>query len=361
MLRVKNYCRLPIMVTGTTNIKNMKKKTIAFLYNVRHHYPDPKDYRNQLEADFDDPETTKTQIKHLINCGYEVIPIEADDKAYSKLSKLKGKIYLVFNVAEGIWGKDREAQLPAILEMLQIPYTGCGPLTEGLVLNKAKTKDILIAKNIPTLAYQLFASGNEPINKKLKFPLIIKPVAQGSSAGITNQSVVYNELTLRHQVKKTIKNFSQQAIVESFITGREFSVAMIGNPPMVLPIIESDHSLLPKKYLPFDSLEVKWIFEEENDNNYLICPAKISRSLKKEITKMCLNTWTALDILDWCRIDIRCDDKERPYILEVNSPPGILPPEVSTTSYFPLASRNADMDYEQMLKLIINTALERYH
>ena len=338
----------------------MKKKTIGFLYNVRHHYPDPKDYRNQLEADFDDPVTTKNQIEHLKNCGYKVIPIEADDKAYLKLYRLKDKIDLVFNVAEGIWGKDREAQLPAILEMLQIPYTGSGPLVEGLILNKAKTKDILMSKNISTLIYQLFTSGDELINKKLKFPLIVKPVAQGSSAGITNKSVVYDELTLRHQVKKTIKNFSQPAIVESFITGREFSVAMVGNPPRILPVIESDHSLLPKKYLPFDSLEVKWIFEEESDNNYLVCPARISTGLKKKITKISYDTWEALDILDWCRIDIRCDSKENPYVLEVNSPPGILPPEVSTTSYFPLASKNAGMDYEQLLKLIINTALERY-
>lgn len=338
----------------------MKKKTIGFLYNVRHHYPDPQDFRNQLEADFDDPQTTKNQIKHLKNCGYEVIPIEADDKAYLKLYKLKDKIDLVFNLAEGIFGKDREAQLPAILEMLQIPYTGCGPLTEGLVLNKAKTKDILISKNIPTLIYQLFTGGEEPINKKLRFPLIVKPVAQGSSAGITNKSVVYDESSLRRQLKKIIKNFDQPAIVEPFLIGREFSVALIGNPPRALPIIESDHTKLPKKYLPFDSLEVKWIFEEENNNDYLTCPAKLSSKLKNKIEKICFAAWQALGILDWCRIDIRCDSQENPYVLEVNCPPGILPPEVSTTSYFPLASKNAGMDYEQLLELIINTALERY-
>lgn len=348
------------MATVTTDIKNMKKQTIAFLYNIRHNYPDPKDYRNQLEADFDDPETTKNQIKHLKNCGYEVISIEANDKAYLKLLKLRDKIDLVFNVSEGIWGKDRESQIPAILEMLQIPYTGCGPLTEGLVLNKAKTKDILLAKNISTLTYQLFINGDEPINKKLKYPLIVKPLSQGSSAGITNKSVVYDELSLRHQVKKTIKNFNQPSIVEPFLIGREFSVALIGNPPKILPIIESDHTKLPKKYLPFDSLEVKWIFEEENNNDYLTCPAKINFQLKNQIEKICFDAWNALDILDWCRIDIRCDDKENPYVLEVNSPPGILPPEVSTTSYFPLTARTMGINYEEMLKLIINTALERY-
>lgn len=338
----------------------MKKLTIGFLYNVRHHYPNPQDFRIQLEADFDDPETTKNQIKHLQNCGYQVIPIEADEKAYFKLAKNKKKIDLAFNLAEGLYGKDREAHLPAILEMLKIPYTGSSPLTEGLVLDKAKTKDILISKKISTLNYQLFFSGEEPLDKKLQFPLIIKPMAQGSSAGITNKSVIYNERSLRFQVKKMIKAFQQPALVESFLAGREFSVAMLGNPPKILPVIESDHSILPKKYLPLDSLEVKWIFEEENNSNYLTCPAKLDPLLKKKIEKICLDTWNALNILDWCRIDIRCDEKENPYVLEVNSPPGILPPEVSTTSYFPLAARSAGMSYEQLLQTIINTAFERY-
>lgn len=335
-------------------------KTIAFLYNIRHQYPDPQDYRIQLEADFDDPQTTKAQIKHLANCGFKVLPIEADEKAYFKLYRFRKKIDLVFNVAEGIWGKDRESHVPSMLEMLQIPYTGCGPLSEGLLLNKAKTKDVLIANNVITLPYQIFSIGDEPLNKKLNFPLIVKPIAQGSSAGITNKSIVHDEKQLRLQVKKIINFFKQATLIEPFLSGREFSVSLLGNPPKVLPIVESDHSQLPKKYYPIDSLEVKWIFEEQSGTNYLTCPSKMTTQLKKKLEEISLKTWSSLDILDWCRIDIRCDENENPYILEVNSPPGIIPPEISTTSYFPLAARKAGLNYEDLLKTIIKLALERY-
>ncbi|MFA6016591.1 MAG: ATP-grasp domain-containing protein [Patescibacteria group bacterium] len=331
---------------------------IVFLYNVRHHYPDPNDYRHQVETDFDDPKTTEWQISHLRNLGHKIIPIEADDKAYGKLYRLRKKIGLVFNVAEGMFGKDREAQFPAILEMLQIPYTGSSPLTSAIILNKVRTKEILKNYKVPVLDQCVFEN-NEVKDFDLKFPVIIKPISEGSSAGITRKSVVNNTTDLKKQVAYIIKSFNEPAMVEPFLSGREFSVAMVGNPPQILPIIEPNHNILPKKYLPFDSLEVKWFFEEER-SDYLLCPAKISDKLKKRIEKICLLSWKALKVYDYCRIDIKCDEKENPFVLEVNSPPGIMPPEVSTTSYFPLAARKSGMDYESLLKKIINTALTRY-
>lgn len=338
------------------------KMNLVLLYNQRHVYPDPNDYRNQLEADFDDPETTRWQIKHLKNLGFNVIPIEANEKAYFKLYRLKEKIDLVLNLSEGIYGRDRESHLPAILEMLQIPYTGCSPMVEGIILNKAKTKDILKANNIPTLPYQIFDNKNFNLDSHLKFPLIIKPIAQGSSAGITQQSVVFDKKSLKKQVEKIISSFNQPVLAEPFLEGREFSIALLGNPPQILPIIEPDHSVLPKNYLPFDSLEVKWYFEEENKGvNYLICPAKINKKLKNKLEEIALKTWRALGIEDWCRIDIKCDKNENPYVLEVNSPPGIIPPEVSSTSYFPLAAKAAGIDYEKLLKILISQAAKRYN
>ncbi|KKP35689.1 MAG: D-alanine-D-alanine ligase [Candidatus Roizmanbacteria bacterium GW2011_GWA2_32_13] len=339
----------------------MAVKTIAFLYNVRHKYPDPKDYLNQVEeGDFDDPETIKWQIKHLGNLGYRIIPIEADERAYLILYKLKNKIDLVFSIAEGKHGRDRELQIPAMLEMLKIPYTGCSPLTQGIILDKARAKEIFIVNGIPTLPFQIFHSENENLKKDFKFPLIVKPVAEGSSMGITNKSVVYDFKSFRKQIKKVIDNFKEAVMVEPFLTGREFSIAMLGNPPEILPIIEPDHSLLPKKYLPFDSLEVKWFFEEQGHADYLACPAKIDKELEEKLRMICFDVWEALEVDDWCRLDIRCDQKNNPYVLEVNSPPGMIPPEVSMTSYFPLAARTAGIDYESLLKTIIKAAFKRY-
>lgn len=339
----------------------MKKLTIAFLYNVRHHYPDPNDPRSQLETDFDDPQTIEAMVKYLNNCGYQVLPIEADQNAYLKLFENKKKIDLVFNYSEGIYGQDREAQLPAILEMLQIPYTGSPPLTQALGLNKVKTKEVLQIYQVPVLPHQVFQTGLEKKDKGLYFPLIVKPIAQGSSAGITNSSVVFNTQELKKQIQLVIKTFHQPAFIEPFLSGREFTVAMLGNPPQILPIIESDHTILPPQYLPLDSLEVKWLFEEKAEVNNLVCPAKITPRLKEKISQICLKVWEALGVLDLCRIDLRCDQNLNPYVLEINSPPGLIPPEVSTTSYFPLAARAAGLNYQELLKTIIHSALKRYH
>lgn len=335
-------------------------KTIAFLYNVRHSYPDPNDPRTQLETDFDDPPVIKKIIKHLRGLGYKIIPIEANEKAYLKLYRNRAKIDFAFNFSEGIYGKDRECQIPAMLEMLKIPYTGSSPLTQALVLNKAKAKEILSANNIAVLPFQIFKTGEEKFEGKFPFPIIVKPLSQGSGAGITNKSVVYDEKGLIEQAKFSIKTFKQPAMAEPFLQGREFSVAMIGNPPRILPIIEPDHSLLPKEYLPMDSLEVKWIFEEQSETNHLICPARVSDELKNKIEKICFDTWNALEIRDWCRIDLRCDDNETPYILEVNSPAGLLPPEISMTSYFPMAARVAGISYDELLQMILETGMARY-
>lgn len=333
---------------------------LGFLYNVRHFYLDVNDYRNQLEADFDDPQTTKIQIKILREMGFKVFPIEANEKAYLKLYRLRKKLDLVFNNAEGIYGKDRELQLPAMMEMLQIPYTGSGPLTQGFSLNKAKAKQVLMSEGIPTAPFQIMDGKNFELNKNLKYPLIVKPIAQGSSMGITNKSVVRDLASLKKQVNKIVKAFNQPALIEPFLEGREFSVAMLGNPLKPLPIIEPNHKILPKNYLPFDSFEVKWYFEEQGHNDYLMCPAKVDAGMKKKIEDICDRVCKALDVRDWCRIDLKCDKAGNPYVLEINSPAGLMPPEMSMTSYFPLAARTVGMDYKTLLYEILKTAAKRY-
>lgn len=336
---------------------------IAFVYNIRHKYPDPNDPRAQLETDFDDPQTIEAMIKNMKECGFDVIPIEANEDAYEKLKKNKNKIDLVFNYSMGIYGRDRYAHLPAMLEMLQIPYTGPSPLTEALVLNKAKAREILKASGISVPDSQVFYRKDQKLKSSLKFPLIVKPCCRGSSAGITNRSVVENEQQLREQVEFVIDTFEEPALVQTFLEGREFSIPMLGNPPEILPIIEVDHSVTPKGYKQIDSLEIKWIVEEEDkefEKKHFICPAKIDKKLEKKLKDLCLKTWDALDIADLCRIDIRCDKKGKPYVLDINTPPGLIPPEVSTTSYFPLSARVAGIDYKQLIKKIVQSAVDRY-
>jgi D-alanine-D-alanine ligase len=337
----------------------MKKPVIAYLYNVRHTYPDPNDPKTQLEVDFDDPETIEWMITHFKNCGYEVLPIEADEDAYNKLKQNRDRITLAYNYSLGLSGRDRYAQMPAILEMLDIPYTGSQPVVQAIVQTKPMMKDILTANGIPTLRYQIFNHGDEPLRMGVDFPLIVKPESQGSSAGITNASVVHNEKELRAQVAAVMDLFKTPAFAEPYITGREFSLGMLGNPPQFLPIVEADYTTLPKGYLPIDSLEVKWIIEEEAPE-HLVCPARIDNKLKDRLELICQQAWDAIGIHDLCRIDVRLDGKGNPFILDINSPPGMIPPEVSVTSYFPLEARAAGIDYEMLIQAIIGHALRRY-
>jgi len=335
--------------------------TIAFLYNLRHMYPDPKDPRSQLETDFDDQKTIDSIALHLRKLGHTIIMIEANEEAYLTLYKRRKSIDLVFNYSMGLYGNQKYGHLPAMLEMLRLPFTGPDSLTEALVLNKSRMKDVLRAHNVPTLPSQLFYQGTEKLDPKLTFPLIVKPVAQGSSAGITSKSVVTNKAQLEKQTTQIIKTFGAPALVEPFLKWREFSVPLIGNPPQVLPIVEPEYARLPKGYLPLDTLEVKWIYEEASPgSHHLVCPANVSLKLKKNIEQVCLNTWNALQLKDFCRIDLRTNAKDDLFVLDVNSPPGIMPPESSVTSYLPMSARAAGLSYEKLLAKILSSAMKRY-
>ena len=335
---------------------------ITFTFNIRHSKPSLRNKRAIEEAEFDTIETIKGIAEALKKLGHKVFLIEADEKAFLKFKSLKSKTDLVFNVAEGIFGEDREAHIPAILEMLQIPYVGSKPITQAICLNKAMTKEVLLYHGIPTANFQLFKTGQEKLKKDLKFPLIIKPNHEGSSKGIFQNSFVKKEKELRKKVKEVIKNLRQSALAEEFLDGREFTVALLGNNPVeVLPPIELNFSALPKNLIPMDSYEVKWLVDNpESDVETVICPAKIEKKLWQEIKEISLKTKEALEILDWCRIDLRLNKRGVPNILEINQIPGIIP-EPKENSRFPLAARAAGYTYEQMLDKIIKSACKRYN
>lgn len=347
----------------------MEQDIIPFVYNIRHKYKNLNDPRRQIEADFDDKSTIGAITEHFIEVfrprGYKILLVEANEEAYLKLYRHKNRIFIVFNYAEGLYGRNREAHIPAMCEMLQLPYTGSDAQTQADVLNKIKTKDMLLNAGIPTLPYELFNSPNGVLKTSLEFPLIVKPVYQGSSAGILESSVVHNNEELTEQVDYNYRKFSgQPSYAERLLTGREFTVALLGNGPnvRVFPIIEE---ILPKGSI-IRSFRVKWDIEEDPElknmpemQGRLICPANIDKSLERKINEMCIVAWHELGMFDWGRADVRCDEENNPYILEFNSPAGILPPEISMYSAFPEASRRAGYDFNSMLLKIVSTAAER--
>jgi len=330
---------------------------IGLTFNARHSTDIPES--NSITLEYDEIETIDAIRAALENGGYEVVLLEADQNYIEQLKS--SMVDFVFNIAEGIGGESRESHIPAILEMLKIPYTGSGVLTQALTLSKSRTKEILCYYNIPTPKYQNFRSATEKLNPKMRFPLIVKPDAEGSSVGITNDSVVYHEKALRKQVEFVLNTYSGPALVEEYCPGREFTVGIIGNsPPRVLPIIEVSFDHLPPGLEKIDSYESKWTFDTpELHVNPLTCPAKISPKLQKVIESICLQAYSALGCVDFCRMDIRLNAKGNPLILELNALPGLNPnPEFH--SRFPYACSVGGITYDEMILTILQAALQRY-
>jgi len=323
--------------------------------------PDINNPQYIKEAEFDTKETIDGITQAIESLGHTVYKIEADENAYEHFKNLKNKIDLVFNFAEGIYGADREAQIPAMLEMLQIPYTGPKPLSYALGLHKAKAKEIMAHYRIPTPRWTVIRSlENVPKNGVDFFPAIVKPMREGSSKGIGAENLVYNQEELQKIAEQTIKEFNQEVLVEEYLEGREFTVGILGNPARVLPIVEVTFDELPKGMPKFDHYEAKWVYDSTKEkSDPLICPAVLEENLKIKIEDVCLRAFKALEMSDWSRLDVRLDKNEAPNIIEINCPPGIIP-DPKENSRFPRAARVAGMDFAKMIETVIKSACSRY-
>lgn len=320
-------------------------------------------------AELDTPEITAAEKAALESRGHEVVLIEADENFSENLKKAKPDI--IFNVSEGIGGESRESYVPNICETLGVPYTGSGPLALSLALDKAKTKEILTHYGIPTAKWQVFKSKDDRIDPSLRFPLIVKLLHEGSSMGLDEYSVVENEKDLRKMVERAISTYKEPALVEEFLDGREFTIAIIGNyldgkEPMVFPIRETVHEReksivlydpdresipLIAKFNPKE--EVDKYLDEKRYSFHSECPAKITKDTEKEIKMIALEVFRAIGVRDWCRMEMRCRDGV-PHVLELNPIAGIAP-----GYWFPTTAEVAGYDYNAFINLILDTALER--
>jgi len=343
---------------------------IAFLYTSKNGMASSLESRRYEEArEEDDPpldllaecdsDETIEAIGRALGERHEIIPIEADDEAYLRLKELRPD--LVFNIAEGLVGPNRESHIPSICEMLGIPYTGSDPLTLGICLDKSRAKEILSYHKIPTAPFWVVENGSG-ISLRVKLPAIVKPLHEGSSKGIKDNSVVRTRLELKARVREIRSVYKEPVIIEQFLTGREFTVGVLGNPPNleILPTVEIDHSQLPPGANPVYSYEAKWIWDQPDKPLEIFrCPAEIGPDLKNRIEDIIRKTVEVLRIRDWSRIDIRLDERGEPNILEVNPLPGVLPnPE--DNSCLPKAARTAGYSYSALLHRVIDEAATRY-
>lgn len=343
---------------------------IIFTFNVKHTQPS-LDQAAQDEAEFDAPDTIQAIHDAIVANGHECIDIEADESAYEKLKKDKKNIDLVFNIAEGLHGEMREAQIPAMLEMLGIPYTHSGALADAVSLDKTLTKIVWQSHGLPTPRFVEIGINEKPYVEGLTFPVIVKPNSEGSSKGVFNDNLIEDPGKLVAKISEIKKKFGNGVLVEEFMPGREFTVTVMGNPstssgqalssqPYILPIVEQNYDIFPDNLAKFASYEAKWFFEDTipDPHQAYHCPAKIEPDLEKMINEMCIKAYNALGCRDIARIDLRLDRNGKPHLLEINTLPGMIA-DPNVVSYYPVAARAAGWDFNRIVGQIITHARER--
>ncbi len=329
---------------GRTKQRQKQPIRIGFTYNVK------RQDKGDDEAEWDPPETIIAIANALARQGHIVVHLEATPDLPRVLAE--ADVDLIFNIAEGVEGRNREAQVPALCELLGIPYTGSDSATLAIALDKALGKKVLLQHDILTPKFQVMESARERLDADMKFPLIVKPNAEGSSKGIDAKNVVDTEEELRIAVKNCVEKYRQPALIEEYITGREFTVGLLGDKrPRVLPPMEIKFKDKGNSRPVYDY----GVKQEWEQHVYYECPAKLSESELKAMEKIARATFWALDCRDVARVDMRMDEDGRIYVLEVNPLPGLTP----DYSDLVLIAKASGMEYDQLIAEIMVGGLRR--
>jgi len=391
----------------------MKKFKVALLYSLSANAPQeatdedtPWDRWNELDSE----KSVAGYERALRSIGHEVIPLEGDYTLIDNLLKYKPDI--CFNTCEGHYGKSREAQVPAILDMLRIPYTGSGVMTLAIALDKAMTKRVLQFYSIPTPAFQVFVTGDEPTDSRLNFPLIAKPSLEGSGIGISDKSICRNPRELRNQVRYLLRGYRQPVLVEEYIEGREVTTGILGNlmprgawikerkrleaaraaqAPILAPVgaatnAGNGHSVQvvnpgngkkapPREYYysgvrvlpplevdfsPLQGAAPVYGSEIKGNNPWgprYLCPAPLTNKLTDQVGRLTVATFRALECYDFARVDfrIRASDNQ-PLVIELNPLAGL----TEALSDIVLEANAAGISYGELINTILDAALRRY-
>jgi len=322
---------------------------VGFTFNVKRIKPEI-DGRKDEEAEYDPPTTIQAVREAIAAAGHEVIDLEATTELPNVLAATP--VDVVFNMAEGIKGRNREAVVPALLELLDIPYSGSDPAALSIALDKAIAKRIVRQHGILTPNFMTLTTGKERLPRDLKFPLIVKPNAEGSSKGVHRTSVVDTEAELREAAREMIAKYDQPALVEDYIAGREFTVGLLGERrPKVLPPMEV--VFLANDAHPVYSFEYKqdWSSKIRYD-----VPAQLEPSQLKALERAARECFMALGCRDVARVDFRMDAQGRVYFLECNPLPGLTP----GWSDLVLIAKAAGIEYPALISEILSGAIRRY-
>ena len=322
---------------------------VGLTYNVKSEFVlrpgDPPD----LNAEFDHDDTIAAIENAFTGAGHEVVRIGNARHLLHRMGQLD--VDIVFNIAEGYEGRNRESQVPILLEMLRTPYVGADGLTLGLTLDKVLTKKLLIAEGIATPRYLEVTDSEKLGQADLRYPLIVKLRCEGSSKGLSERSLVNTPEELSRQVQWLMETYDRPTMfVEEFVAGQEFTVAIVGNEsPEVYPVVQvalDGQTELGRKFFTFAYLRT--------GAEYL-CPAPIDEPLARRMQELALRTYQAVECRDFGRVDFRVDRDGRPFVLEINPLPSL-----SIEDVFNVVAKTKGLTHAQIINRILDAALLRH-
>jgi len=325
-------------------------KTIGITYDLKSDWQRDSGDPVDINAEFDKPETVERVIAALQNGGHTVKRIGNIKSLLAQIDDLD--VDIVFNMSEGISGRNRESQVPILLEMKGIPFVGADGLTLSVTLDKIMAKKLFIAENIPTPRFFEVKDGEDPQKlNKIGFPLMVKTRHEGSSKGISGQSRVEDTEALKRQVDLINTIYRQPALVEEFIKGTEFTVAVLGNgKPRAMPVIQV--SIDGNVNLGDEFYSHNWISSERLQ---YICPADIPDSLTGEIQDLAVRVYKCVECRDFGRVDFRVDSDGKPYVLEINPLPSL-----DVQDAFNIFPNAFGSNYDETVNKVVDFALKRY-
>ena len=332
------------------NVSKMKLK-VGITYNLKKDFSQRENQPIDLLEEFDSEETIDAIREVLESEGHEVIKLGGDRGLIDRVRQ--GPIDIVFNIAEGLEGRNREAHIPALLEFLSIPYTGSDPLTLSLTLDKAMAKRVVMSQNIPTPRFKKIERMNDLDGLDLHYPLFIKLCYEGSSKGVRLDSKILDPRSLGEKTRSLLETYGSPVLLEEFVKGPEFTVGVLGNhDPFILGVMQIEIKGNPPEESIY-SLEIKREWEEKVRYH---CPPSIDQNLLKKIEEVALRSYRALECRDVSRVDIRVGEDRTPYFLEINPLPGLSP----VYGDLVIMARSMGWDYARLVKTIFHQALKRY-
>ncbi len=283
----------------------------------------------------------------------QLLPVGLDPGSFAS-DFLKNRPDVVFNLCESLGGDSRgEIIVPALLDLLGLPYTGSAPLALGLALHKVKAKQLLRSVGVSTPAFDIVRSRAEAMALELPFPLMVKPAHEDASIGIDRNSVVHDRHALVAACVRILEGLHQPALVEQYVEGREIYCSFLGHEP--LPLTEIDFSRLDASHPRILTYNAKW---DESSPEYQSTPSvacKLEPAIYERVVETARRAFEALELRDYGRVDMRLSTDGVPYVIEVN--PNC---DLSPHAGFARAASNAGIDYETLVWRLVDAARGRH-